>query len=153
MTELRTDRLILRQVSPDDWPIYERWHGEDRDEAWDEFTGDIGHWAVLGYGWFIVRKSDTPVGNVALHHPPAHGEPELAWNTYDGHRGAGYAPEAARAVLDWAPTVIGDARIVSYIDRNNAASKRVAEKLGARFDGEMATHDPKCEIWVHGGAA
>ena len=123
------------------------------DEAWAAFTGDIGHWAVLGFGWFLVRIADAPeagvVGSVGLHFPPAHAEVELAWNTFDGYRGKGYAPEAARAVLAWGRPRLDVPRLVSYINRANAASQAVARKLGATDTGTAPAHDRDCHIWVH----
>ncbi|MBY4894817.1 GNAT family N-acetyltransferase [Rhodobacteraceae bacterium N5(2021)] len=149
MTTLTTDRLTLRPVSAADWPLYERWHGDDASKAWDAFTGDIGHWVVKGFGWFIARKGDTAVGNVAVHYRPEHADLELAWNTYDGHRGAGYAPEAARAVRDWAIAHVHAPRLVSYITRTNTASQRVAQKLGAVPTGQAAAHSATCDVWDH----
>ncbi|MEM7720823.1 MAG: GNAT family N-acetyltransferase [Pseudomonadota bacterium] len=148
-TILRTDRLTLSPPAARDWPIYEGWHGDDRDDAWAEFTGDIGHWVVLGFGWFLVRAGEKVVGSVGLHFPPAHAEVELAWNTDEDHRGNGYAPEAARAVLSWGQSRLDVPRIVNYIDRDNTASQAVARKLGATNSRSAPSHDADCDIWVH----
>lgn len=146
---LTTDRLTLRPPRPADWPAFLDATGMNRDEAWTDFTGDIGHWIIKGFGWFLVWRGDTLVGNTGLQHPPAFADVELAWNTFDGHGQQGYAPEAARAVLTWSRGLPGIARIVSYIDIYNGWSQRVAEKLGASNTGTRAAHDPGCTIWLH----
>lgn len=163
MTDLRTERLTLRVPTLADWPAYRDFYASDatafiggpvpESKSWYFFSGDRGHWELFGYGWFTLLDADGIVGTCGLHHPPHHADVEIGWNVYATGQGKGYATEAARAVLDWAATALPDTRIVSYIDRANAASKRVAEKLGARFGGVMAAHDPECEVWVHGGAA
>lgn len=156
--ELRTERLTLRGAALADWPAYRDFYASDAarhiggpvppKRSWYFFAGDVGHWALHGYGWFIIDDGDGAVGSVGLHHPPHHADVEIGWNVFDRGRGKGYATEAAHAVLDWAPSVARE-RIVSYIDRGNTASKRVAEKLGAAFHGDMAAHDPACEVWLH----
>jgi ribosomal-protein-alanine N-acetyltransferase len=50
--------------------------------------------------------------------------------------GNGYATEAARAALQWGWRARGLRRVISLIQRGNAASVRVAEKLGERLEQE-----------------
>ncbi|MEM7720822.1 MAG: GNAT family N-acetyltransferase [Pseudomonadota bacterium] len=163
MTVLATDRLTLRRMKMDDWPAYRDFYASsaaafvsgpaDEKTAWRMFSGQAGHWPLMGFGWFMLESASGPVGTCGLHHPPYQADLEIGWLTFEMAQGKGYATEAARAVLEWAPTVTSAPRIVSYIESGNGPSKRVAEKLGARFDGEMAAHNPACEVWVHAGAA
>jgi RimJ/RimL family protein N-acetyltransferase len=157
---LTTERLTLRGYTLADWPAYRAFYKSDATDyiggrqdmrsAWSLFAGQAGHWALHDYGWFIVDDGTGAVGSVGLHNPPHHPDLEIGWIVFEAGRGKGYATEAAQAALTWGADVIAAApRLVSYIDRDNAASKRVATKLGARFDGEMAAHDPACEVWVH----
>lgn len=162
---LTTDRLTLRGTTMDDWPIYRAFYASsatqftggpyNEKQAWSFFAADMGHWALKNFGWFMLDDGTGPVGACGLHHPPHQADLEIGWNTFEGAQGKGYATEAARAVLAWGWQTLKPKRIVSYIDRNNGASKAVAGKLGAAFSGEMAVHDPACEVWIHssGGAA
>ncbi|MFQ6547275.1 GNAT family N-acetyltransferase [Aestuariibius sp. 2305UL40-4] len=159
MTTLTTDRLTLRQQEMSDWPAYRDFYASDATrytggpydakQAWTLFAGDAGHWRLKGFGWFILDDGTGAVGACGLHHPPHQAEIEIGWNTFPAAQGKGYATEAARAVLDWGWTITDAPRIVSYIDRDNAASKAVATKLGASWTGDMAAHDPACEVWAH----
>ncbi|MEJ6393665.1 GNAT family N-acetyltransferase [Gymnodinialimonas sp. 2305UL16-5] len=159
MTALRTDRLVLRKPTMADWPAYRAFYASDATRftggpydtksAWSFFAGDAGHWALHGFGWFILDNGEGAVGACGLHHPPHQADLEIGWNTFAAAQGNGYATEAARAILKIAENDHHQRRLVSYIDAGNGASKRVAEKLGARFAGEMAAHDPACEVWVH----
>ncbi len=159
MIELQTSRLTLRLPTLADWPAYRDFYASDAAKhiggplpavrSWYYFAGDRGHWDLHGFGWFTLDDGTGAVGTCGLHIPPHHADIEIGWNVYGAGQGKGYATEAARAVLDWAPSVTDAPRIVSYIDRENTASKRVAEKLGAGFTGEMAAHDPDCEVWLH----
>lgn len=162
MTTLSTERLTLRQMTMEDWPAYRDFYASDATQhiggprpahqSWTVFAADAGHWSLKGFGWFILDDGRGAVGACGLHHPPHHGDIEIGWNTFPAAQGKGYATEAARAVLSWGWQTLKPSRIVSYIDAANDASKSVAKKLGAVFSGEMAAHDPECEVWVHAAA-
>jgi RimJ/RimL family protein N-acetyltransferase len=62
-------------------------------------------------------------------------------------RGRGYAPEAAAAALRYAREVLGKERVISLIRPANAASIRVAEKIGERRDGSVELFEQ--EAWVY----
>lgn len=156
---LHTDRLTLRQARMEDWPPYRDFYLSaaaeslggpiDEKSAWRLFSGQVGHWDLKGVGWFIMEDASGPVGTCGLHHPPYQSDLEIGWLTFAPAQGNGYATEAAKAVLAWGWPQTGAPRIVSYIDRENAASQAVAAKLGATWDGTMAGHDPHCQVWHH----
>ncbi len=162
---LRTDRLVLRPPEAEDFAPFARFYTSGRgalvgggeqagtEAAWRSFAALSGHWWLHGYGWFIVlRRADGEVvGMTGLHHPPHHAEREIGWSLFTG-TGEGLATEAARAARDWGRDRLRPARLVSYIDADNAASQRVARRLGAATDGARADHDPACEVWRHGEA-
>lgn len=79
-----------------------------------------------------VRKDDGNVigycGLIANTHGQD-GEPELAYELLRSEWGRGFATEAARAVLSWAAS-LGYTRVWASIRDWNAASRRVASKLG-----------------------
>ena len=105
-----------------------------RRDAWEWAAIGAGLWAVRGFGPFWVSSGDVPVGRVGVYYPVWRAEPELAWTIYPAFQGRGFATEAALAARDWARDVLGLAPLCSLIDVENAASVRVAEKLGARIE-------------------
>jgi RimJ/RimL family protein N-acetyltransferase len=56
----------------------------------------------------------------------------VGWTLVRGAWGQGYAFEAAAASVQWAWANLACERIVSLIDLGNAASIRVAQRLGMR---------------------
>jgi RimJ/RimL family protein N-acetyltransferase len=89
-------------------------------------------WEEHGFGRWAVeeRESGRLLGHAGLgvHHLWP-GDPELGWGIDPERWGLGYATEAAAAALEHAWS-LGIARVVSLIHPDNAASLRVAEKLG-----------------------
>jgi len=109
------------------------------------------HWERHGIGLFsAVRKEDERLlGRVGflLWDPErwVHAmreelegpfETEIGWTLGSEHWGKGYATEAAIACRDWALGELGLTRLVSVIAPGNAASIRVAEKIGETFERE-----------------
>lgn len=146
---LDTPRLRLRALSMDDWEAYAAaWAdprmtrfigGEPRDRAtsWGKFLQGIGLWPLFGFGYwsFIERDGGRFVGNGGLARfergiPELAGFPEAGWAFVPDAWGKGYATEAMGAVLAWADTILGERETRCIIDPMNAASRRVAEKLG-----------------------
>jgi RimJ/RimL family protein N-acetyltransferase len=141
---LHTARTTLRPYARADFESYAAFMASertiymdgalDRDQAWTWFTNDVASWALYGFGPLAIEVGGDLAGGVGLVHPPHFPEPECGWFIYDGFTGQGFAAEGARAVIDhtFATTDLGT--IVSYIDARNAASIRVAERLGAVHD-------------------
>jgi RimJ/RimL family protein N-acetyltransferase len=161
---LETPRLVLRGWRPADFEPYAAMLADadtarfitaqgralGRGEAWNETVWLIGHWQLLGYGMFVVEERSTGafLGRVGPLHPPWWPALEMAWSLAPAARGRGYATEAARAALGWAFETLAPERIVSIIDPRNAASRRVAERLGERQTGERFTpFRQPCDVW------
>jgi RimJ/RimL family protein N-acetyltransferase len=104
--------------------------------AWGLFCHDVGQWALFGYGGLMIDVTATgqTVGNVGINQGPLFPEPELGWLLYAGQTGQGFATEAAAALRDWARARGNLRGLVSYMDAENAASARVAQRLGAVLD-------------------
>jgi RimJ/RimL family protein N-acetyltransferase len=64
-------------------------------------------------------------------------EIELVYVIAPAAWGRGFATEAGRAIRDHAVTVLGRQRLVALIHPDNAASERVAGKLGFRCEGDV----------------
>ena len=118
-----------------------------REECWARLHRYAGHWALLDFGYWVVREKATSrfVGEVGLADFRRDVEstrfegPEAGWVLAPWSHGRGFATEAVRAVVAWGETRFGSARSVCMIDPGNAPSIRVAEKCGYR-DYARATY-------------
>lgn len=154
MITLETERLMLRpfrEADLDAWAAIEadpevmRFMGGPRDRAcaWRDMAMHLGHWMLRGYGlWAAEEKAGGAlVGRIGLINPEGWPGLELGWLVARSHWGRGLAPEGARAALGHAFEAVGAERVISLINPDNAASIRVAEKLGARFERETRVQD------------
>lgn len=147
---LTTDRLLLRMLEQSDFEEYAAIHTDpevtrfttrthlDRAEAWRHLAKIVGHWHLRGFGMWGVfeREGGRLAGRVGFHQPEGWPGFELGWTMGRVSWGKGYAPEAARACLDYAFDVMKREHVISLIDPNNIASIRVAEKIGETVEGE-----------------
>jgi RimJ/RimL family protein N-acetyltransferase len=109
-----------------------------REESWARLLRYVGHWQLLGFGFWAVREeaSGRFVGEVGLAdfrrniRPSIDGFPEIGWVLAPWAHGKGFATEAARTALSWADRRFGSVRTVCIIHPENSASLRVAFKCG-----------------------
>jgi RimJ/RimL family protein N-acetyltransferase len=146
---LKTERLVLRAPDkPDFAPLMaffsdkERSWGFggpcDRTQTWRWFASAIGHWALLGYGfWMVDTHEDQTVGMVGIWSPEGWPEPELGWVMFAGSEGKGYAFEAATKARRFAYQVLGFKTLTSNILPGNTRSIALAERLGATLEREF----------------
>ena len=151
---LTTERLVLRpHVHADFEACYALWSDPrtvrfiggvpaTAQDAWFRLQRYGGMWALQGYGFWAVtdRASGAYVGNAGLMEAMRgveglDGVPEAGWVLGPEIGGRGLATEAMRAVLGWADAHLEDGRTACIIDPDNAASLRVADKLGYREVG------------------
>ena len=112
--------------------------GLAREDAWRRLLTGLGMWAMFGYGyWAVERRSDGAwIGQVGFAdfkrdmQPSIEGLPEMGWIFAPAAQGQGFASEAVAAGLGWADEVLQAPEIVAIIDPDNAASIRLAEKVG-----------------------
>jgi RimJ/RimL family protein N-acetyltransferase len=149
---LETDRLVLRA------PVLEHFEGvarlladpgvaktlsvsgrpRNRFEAWQSFTGQVGHWQLRGFGMFNVFERGTGefVGRIGPWHPEGWPGLEVGWSLLSSYWGRGYATEAAAASIDFAFRELGQEEVISLIASENAPSVAVALRCGERRIGE-----------------
>jgi RimJ/RimL family protein N-acetyltransferase len=128
-----------------------------RDESVHRFMGDASdsveqeqerirehiasHHEQLGFGLFIVVDAETgkPIGRAGVHHGPRQDLEELEVNYLiaEPWRGQGYATEVVQAVVDHVRSAHGVTRLAAMISADNAASRRVAEKVGFELVDEV----------------
>ena len=150
---IETERLILRLMRRDDAEALLPLFGDpvfiasfeatpfdlDEMEAWVE--RNLVHQAANGVGLYtvVLRSAGLVIGDCGLEWIDIDGEPvaELGYDIRRDHWGHGYATEAASAIRDHALHVLGLPRLVSLIQVGNAASMRVAEKIGMTNAGAL----------------
>jgi RimJ/RimL family protein N-acetyltransferase len=145
---LETERLRLRGHRLDDFsacaamwanPIVTRYFGGKaftEEEAWTRFLRYVGHWALLGFGYWLVEDKTTGefVGEIGfsdykrdIQSPRKH-LPEIGWVLGSEWHGKGYATEAVRSALVWGDRHFRASAITCLIHPDNLPSIRVAEK-------------------------
>jgi len=110
------------------------------EEAWARVLRYGGLWALLGFGYWVVRERESGrfVGEVGFADfrrevtPSLDGAPEAGWALAPWAHGHGYATESVRAALAWGDAHLFAPRTVCMIGPENAGSIRVAEKCGFR---------------------
>ncbi|WP_171054652.1 GNAT family N-acetyltransferase [Roseovarius arcticus] len=144
---IETERLILRAPEQGDIeptieflmdPVRSAGFGHepDRSSAWRWFAMNMGHWALRGYGYFIIedKASGLPCGLVGIWAPEGWPEPELGYVVFEGFEGRGIAYEAAIAARAWGYTNLGLASVGSHIVPGNTRSIALAERMGATYE-------------------
>jgi RimJ/RimL family protein N-acetyltransferase len=147
---VETGRLILRDHRLSDFdayaalwrdPVVTRFIGgraRSQEESWIRFLRHAGMWHHIGFGfWAIEEKaSGALIGEGGFHElkrdiqPSLEGTLEAGWSLLPHAHGKGYAVEAIRGMLGWAAVNRPQMAITCFIDPDNAASIRVAEKCG-----------------------
>ncbi len=149
---IETDRLTLRGHRVDDFsdclalwtdPEVTRFIGgrpSTQEEVWSRLLRYVGHWALLGFGYWVVAEKQTGrfLGEVGFANfrrviePSLDDMPEIGWALAPHSHGKGYATEAVRAAVAWGEAHFGPVRTACIIAPENGPSIRVAEKCGYR---------------------
>ena len=165
--EVPTDRLRLVAIGTehvaelvaihqDPW-IAEWYAGQWSAARAEEFARDCARgWAVDGVAKWIAydRRTGALAGRgglsrmavgaarsqIAVLAGPTWAEErlELGWAVLEAFRGRGLAAEIGRAGLGFAFDALGAHTVVSFTERHNLASRKVMERLGMRWVGEIA---------------
>lgn len=146
---LETERLRLRGHSANDLhACHALWTNEQvlrfigrpstEEECWTRLLRYRGHWALMGFGFWVVEdKLDGrfvgEVGYMNFHReitPTLGDTPEMGWALLPEAQGKGYASEAVAGVQRWGDVYFGSENALCLIHPENKASLRVAEKAG-----------------------
>jgi RimJ/RimL family protein N-acetyltransferase len=170
---LTTQRLRLRGHCLDDFaasaamwadPIVTRYitgRPCTEEESWARFLRQMGHWTCMPFGYWVVeeRSSGDFVGEVGFAdfkrdiQPSMQGVPELGWVLVPRFHRRGYATEAVTAALDWGQTHLPSFRTACIIHPDNAASIRVAQKVGFRRECETTYKNERTIVFMRSGTA
>jgi RimJ/RimL family protein N-acetyltransferase len=155
IAEARTERLLCRRPFAGDSHDYRALLLDERVAAWLRpaplppfragepealLTKDIAHWEAHGFGpWSLIdRESGAFAGRGGLCWTQVNGERavELPWALLPAFWNDGLATEAALAALAAAQRV-GISEVISLALPENAPSRRVMEKAGLDYEGEV----------------
>ncbi|MGI9107406.1 MAG: GNAT family N-acetyltransferase [Pyrinomonadaceae bacterium] len=162
MKMLETERLSLRRMSEGDAefilellnePSFLRYIGDkgvrtDEDARRYILQGPIDSYRRFGFGLWLVelKESKAPIGICGLLKRDALTDIDIGFAFLPRFWSQGYAYESAAAVRDYAMNVLGLKRLVAVTNRDNAASIKVLEKLGLKFDRMVRLCDDEPEI-------
>jgi RimJ/RimL family protein N-acetyltransferase len=152
VTEIRTERLLLRQWRDEDLEAFAelnadaetmRFFPSPQSRAESDALAERARRQIGADGWGLwaveVDGGASFVGFVGLARPSfeEHFTPavEVGWRLARGHWGRGYATEAARAAVAFGFEELALDEIVSFTSPLNEPSWRVMKRLGM-------THDP-----------
>ncbi len=161
---LVTERLVLRPFRLEDLDAHAMMNADprvmqhigpvlDRAASFRSLCSYPGHWILCGYGPWAVEERATGafIGRAGLIRCHNSNEIELAYALAPPAWGKGYALEAAGRALRYALHELGARGVVSRIAAGNAASIRVAERLGARHarDSDERVGEQLVRIYVY----
>ncbi len=145
MSQLETDRLLLRPLEEGDLPAYRAIWGNPNITKWlsssERFGSEVADrafhvWgkrrAERGYApWAIIhRQSDTLMGHCGLQWVEEFEAPEVLYMLDEPWWGEGYATEAALTSVAFGLGALRLDKIAGMAFEENVASCRVLEKCG-----------------------
>jgi RimJ/RimL family protein N-acetyltransferase len=159
---LETERLRLRAWREDDLDPLAAFYASDanarfvggvcaRDDAWRRMAMFLGHWALRGYGNWVIEEKGTGIfaGYCGLWSPESWPEPELMWGLAPASQGKGYATEAATRARRFAYETLRWPTLVSLIVPENEPSRRVSARLGARIERTIELRGYRMDVHRH----
>lgn len=147
---IETQRLVLRQLTPDDAaflfrllnePSFLRYIGDRGVRSLEDarnyiLKGPMESYRRYGFGLLLTQlKSDgTAIGMCGLVKRIALTDVDLGFAFLPQFWSQGYAVEAATALLDHAKEEVGLKRLVAITSLDNGGSMRLLGKLGFAFE-------------------
>lgn len=151
--QIETTRLILREMTEDDYPAlyrvladsdimrhYPYTFDEKRVRGW--IAKNLERYRVFGFGLWAVclRDSENPekpgemIGDCGLTMQLIGKSilPEIGYHIRGDRQRMGYAKEAASAVRDWAFRTLPFGELYSYMSGDNLPSQKTAMFVGMR---------------------
>ena len=149
---IETDRLILRQMKIDDIddllgifsdPIAMKYFNivfdKSQMETWVQ--RNLNHHAQYGYSLYsvILRNNQRLIGDCGLETTEIEGQlvVGIGYDFLREYWNNGYATEAAMAVKNYGFRRYGFQKIYCWINPENIASQRVAEKIGMTLEKKV----------------
>jgi RimJ/RimL family protein N-acetyltransferase len=150
--ELKTPRLTLTALQPEDIPAYNalvldqernRWWGYndvrglggpvETDSFYQVAVRDFENRSAVN---FAIRLDGALIGEAVLYRFNYRGDAELGCRIAASHSGHGYGTEAFAAVADWALYRVHLTRVIAKCFRENQASYRMLSSCMRRTGGD-----------------
>ena len=145
---IETERLILREMTPDDFDAlyivladsdimkhYPYTFDEKRVQNW--INKNIERYRIFGFGlWAVcIKPSGKMIGDCGLTMQNINGEirPEIGYHIAKAYQRQGYAKEAAAACRDLTFETTPFNKVYSYMKSENIASRATAKSIGMSF--------------------
>lgn len=143
LVRLYSDPAVMRYIAEG--------HTLDRGQTWRAIAGFLGNRQLRGYSTWAIEDQRTGVfvGESGAAYREDLPYIEIGWLVDPRRQGQGVATEVARAAIDWCFAELGVKRLCSVIHPENAASIRVAVKLGAERQGQVSIYGGQQDLWVH----
>lgn len=152
--QLQTERLILRDLVPDDWTAihtytsmpevttYTAW-GPNTEADTQAYIQQVVNWQQeqprqhyeLG---IQLQGNPTLIGGIGIHLQSTNAE--IGYVLHPQYQGSGYVTEAAQALLSYAFDKLNVHRIYATCRPANTASAKVMTKLGMTREGVLRQH-------------
>ena len=150
MAPLETDRLIISRLTLEDaafimklvntpgWLQYISNRNVKSLEDGRHYleNGPLKSYTQWGFGLFrvVLKSTNTAIGICGLIKRDGLDDVDLGFALLPAYAGKGYAYEAAKAVLHYAQSKLHLQRLVAITLVDNAASLKLLQKLGFRFE-------------------
>ncbi|WP_338863359.1 GNAT family N-acetyltransferase [Myxococcus stipitatus] len=166
LEQVTTDRLLLRAFRESDVDTVFALHSDAETQrflhsallrtteaARELLSLWLSDWAKHGVGYWMVERREQPgvaVGVGGVRHKQLEGRTvlNLAYRLSPQAWGHGYATEIARMALEMARRHLPEVPPVAIIHPENTSSLRVAERLGLKFEREIALEGETNRLYV-----
>ena len=165
MTVLETDRLVLRKLSVDDAefilellnePSFLQFIGDKGVRTLDDARAYILHGPVNsyrrhGFGLYLtaLKEGAVPIGICGLLQRETLADVDIGFAFLPAFWSRGYALEAASAVKAYGFDTLGLKRIVAITNPDNAASIKLLEKVGLKYERMIKLTEEASEIKLY----
>ncbi len=160
-TILTTERLILRELTPEDnSALCEICNKPGIFEYLEDYSGDImlertkleayikNVYHFYGYGlWGIfLKETNQLIGKCGIEYKTINQEAvyELGYLVDTNHQNLGYAFEAVTATIQYSFQRLGIDRIIAVIEKGNVSSEQLARKIGMKPLREIIRNQRIC---------
>lgn len=159
---IRTERLLLRRVRPDDAePLaarrsdpevaeYQNWVAPfPIEKARESIAEVVDMEGPINDEWWMLTVADLDdtvvFGDVVIHLTWEGRTAEIGYTVAREAWGKGYAIEAATALVEYLFETVGVTRVEGMLHPDNVASAMVLERVGMRFEGHT-----RSSFWIAG---
>ena len=160
---LETERLLVRETTPEDVDVFYRIYGEpsvtaymeglceDRDEeiaCIESYIDTV--YAFYGYGMWTVIKKDSGeiIGRAGISWREGYRMPELGFVIGVPWQGQGYALEVCGAILEYARETLEMKEVQALVRPENGRSVKLCGKLGFAPKGETEVNGIGYRVFV-----